>query len=150
VHPFSQITSLQQGLARGDYSSRELTEFYLERVKRLNPRSNCYITLCEERALRQADAADQRIRNGAASPITGIPLAHKDIFCTSGVATTCGSRMLETFVAPYDATGTKSGFPEAPPGVRRRLWPGAWRQLPPAPTPAGPSGNRRLFAACRD
>jgi aspartyl-tRNA(Asn)/glutamyl-tRNA(Gln) amidotransferase subunit A len=104
VHPFSQITSLQQGLARGDYSSRELTEFYLERVKRLNPRSNCYITLCEERALRQADAADQRIRNGAASPITGIPLAHKDIFCTSGVATTCGSRMLETFVAPYDAT----------------------------------------------
>ena len=104
MDPYTEITRLQQGLAQGEYSSRELTEFYLARSKRMNPDINAYITLCEERALAQADTADQRIKNGSASPVTGIPLAHKDIFCTRGVATTCGSRMLEAFIAPYDAT----------------------------------------------
>ena len=104
MDPFTEITRLQRGLAEGEYSSREQTEFYLARAARLNPDINSFITLCDERALAQADAADARIKGGDAGPITGIPIAHKDIFCTRGVATTCASHMLENFVAPYDAT----------------------------------------------
>jgi aspartyl-tRNA(Asn)/glutamyl-tRNA(Gln) amidotransferase subunit A len=98
------IAELAAGLRARTFSSRELTEHYLERIARLDPRLNSFITVADEQALAAADAADARIGAGAAGPLTGIPIAHKDIFCTEGIRTSCGSRMLDNFVAPYSAT----------------------------------------------
>jgi len=98
------IAELGAGLKDGEYSSVELTRHYLERIAALNDRLNTYITVTGEQALAQAEAADARIRAGETGPLTGVPIAHKDIFCTRGVRTSCGSRMLDSFVAPYDAT----------------------------------------------
>ena len=81
----------------------ELTRLFLDRIQRLNGRLNAFITVDEERSLAQALVADQRRARGDAGPLTGIPVAHKDIFCTKGMRTTCGSRMLEGFSSPYDA-----------------------------------------------
>jgi aspartyl-tRNA(Asn)/glutamyl-tRNA(Gln) amidotransferase subunit A len=82
----------------------ELTRLFLERAGRFNDRLNCFITLTPELALEQAREADRRLDRGDHGPLTGIPLAHKDIFCTKGVRTTCASRMLDNFISPYDAT----------------------------------------------
>jgi aspartyl-tRNA(Asn)/glutamyl-tRNA(Gln) amidotransferase subunit A len=98
------VAELARGLRAREFSSVELTTHYLERMARANPRLNAFVTLCAERALEQARQADGRIAAGTASPLTGVPLAHKDIFCTAGVLTTCSSRMLANFVSPYDAT----------------------------------------------
>ena len=75
-----------------------------QRIDAVEPRVHAYITLTREAALEQADAADERIRQGRIQPLTGIPLAIKDLLCTAGTATTCGSRILENFIPPYDAT----------------------------------------------
>ncbi|HUQ53688.1 MAG TPA: amidase, partial [Gammaproteobacteria bacterium] len=85
-------------------SATELTRLYLERIERFGPALNAFITVTADQALAQAAAADQRLAKGDAGLLAGLPLAHKDIFCTSGVKTSCGSRMLDNFVAPYDAT----------------------------------------------
>jgi len=98
------IAQLSAGLAAGEFSSEELTCALLERVERFNPQLNAFITITAEAALAQARTADARRRAGAAGPLTGIPIAHKDIFCTNGVRTSCGSRMLDRFIAPYNAT----------------------------------------------
>ena len=98
------LRELAAGLADGSYSAVELARHYLDRIERLDPRLNSLVTVCGERALAQAGAADARRRDGDAGPLTGLPLVHKDIFCTEGVRTSCGSRMLDNFVAPYDAT----------------------------------------------
>ena len=98
------VKQLQLGLAQGDFSSVELTREYLDRIQRLNPKLNAFITVTEEQALAQAEDADNLIARGDGQALTGIPLAHKDIFCTDGIATTCGSHMLENFQAPYNAT----------------------------------------------
>jgi aspartyl-tRNA(Asn)/glutamyl-tRNA(Gln) amidotransferase subunit A len=98
------IAQLAAGLRNGEFSSEELTRAYLDRIAQYDDSLNSFITVCEAEALQQAEAADQRIKAGDSSPLTGIPLAQKDIFCTDGVLTTCGSRMLENFVAPYNAT----------------------------------------------
>ena len=98
------IAELAAGLRAGSFSSRELTLHYLERIARLDPRLNSFITVASESALAAADAADARLQAADAGPLTGIPIAHKDIFCTNGVKTSCGSRMLDNFTAPYDAT----------------------------------------------
>jgi aspartyl-tRNA(Asn)/glutamyl-tRNA(Gln) amidotransferase subunit A len=98
------IAELAAGLRARTFSSRELTEHYLERIARLDRRLNSFITVADEQALAAADAADARIGAGAAGPLTGIPIAHKDIFCTEGIRTSCGSRMLDNFIAPYSAT----------------------------------------------
>ena len=90
-------------LAGKKISSLELTREFLSRIGRFNPEINAYITLDEERTLAQARAADARIAKGDIGPMTGIPIAQKDIFCAKGWTTTCGSKMLENFVAPYDA-----------------------------------------------
>ena len=101
------LVELGAGLRQGEYSSEELTRACLDRVAVLDPQINSIITLTGEQALQAARDADARIRSGNAGPLTGIPYAHKDIFCTKGVRTSCGSRMLDNFIAPYDATVTR-------------------------------------------
>jgi aspartyl-tRNA(Asn)/glutamyl-tRNA(Gln) amidotransferase subunit A len=98
------IGELADLLARRQISSVELTQHYLDRIARFNPQLNALITLTADRALLEAAAADRRRAAGENTPLLGIPLIHKDIFCTDGVRTSCGSRMLDNFVAPYDAT----------------------------------------------
>ncbi len=99
----STLKQLAGQLAAKAVSSVEASTVFLNRIKALNERYNAFITLDEERTLAQARAADQRIARGDAGPLTGVPIAQKDLFCTAGRPTTCGSRMLENFVAPYDA-----------------------------------------------
>ncbi|MCC7549744.1 MAG: Asp-tRNA(Asn)/Glu-tRNA(Gln) amidotransferase subunit GatA [Burkholderiales bacterium] len=99
----ASLTELAAALAGKKISSAELTGLFLERAQAANPRLNCFITLDPERTLAQARAADARLAAGKGAPLTGIPVAHKDIFCASGWLTTCGSRMLSNFVSPYDA-----------------------------------------------
>lgn len=99
----SSLKELATLLAGKKISSLELTREFLARIGRFNPKINAYVTLDEEKTLAQAHAADARIAKGEADPLTGIPIAQKDIFCAKGWTTTCGSKMLENFVAPYDA-----------------------------------------------
>jgi len=101
------LVELAAGLRDGQFSSEELTRTCLERLRRFDAGLNSFITVTETESLVQAQAADTRIRAGEAGPLTGIPYAHKDIFCTRGVRTSCGSRMLDNFIAPYDATVTR-------------------------------------------
>ncbi|MDR5873893.1 Asp-tRNA(Asn)/Glu-tRNA(Gln) amidotransferase subunit GatA [Vreelandella gomseomensis] len=98
------LTELAQALDSGELSSRELTDHYLQRIEQADASLNSFITVTAEQARAQADAADQARANGNAGWLTGLPLALKDIFCTQGVKTSCGSRMLDNFTAPYDAT----------------------------------------------
>ena len=98
---------LHQLLLRKEVTSREITESVLRRVEEVEGRIHAYITLTPEMALEQSAAADLRIQKGEAGPMTGIPLAIKDLICTQGVRTTCGSHILENFTPPYDATVTQ-------------------------------------------
>ena len=98
------VAQIAQGLREKQFSSVEITQHYLDRIASHDSRIGAYITVCPERALAQADAADKQLNAGNASPLTGVPIAHKDIFCTKGVKTTCASKMLDNFIAPYDAT----------------------------------------------
>jgi len=97
------LAQMSTALHEGSVTSRELTEASLTRIAQLNPQLNAFITITGDRALAAADAADQLLAKGKAGPLVGIPLAHKDIFCTRDVLTTCGSKMLSNFVSPYDA-----------------------------------------------
>ncbi len=98
------LTRLAAGLEQGEYTSAEITEALLGRIEALDGALNSFITVTGEAALEAAKAADAARAAGNAGPLCGLPLAHKDIFCTRDVLTTCGSRMLENFVSPYDAT----------------------------------------------
>ena len=97
------LTELARALEAGEFTSRQLTESLLERIKRLDGELNSFISVTAEQALAAADAADAARARGEAGPLTGLPLALKDIFCTEGVRTSCGSKMLDNFIAPYDA-----------------------------------------------
>jgi len=97
------ITELAKGLRSGEFSSVELAQAFLDRIKQHGV-LNAYITITEGVALQAAKAADARISSGNAELLTGIPIAQKDIFCTQGVKTSCGSKMLDNFIAPYNAT----------------------------------------------
>ncbi len=99
----ASLAQLGQMLADKQISSVELTQTYLDRIDALNPNINAYIALDKEKTLAQAKSADTLIAAGNAQPLTGIPIAQKDIFCAKGWKTTCGSKMLANFVAPYDA-----------------------------------------------
>ncbi|HZX31147.1 MAG TPA: Asp-tRNA(Asn)/Glu-tRNA(Gln) amidotransferase subunit GatA [Rhodocyclaceae bacterium] len=98
------LKELSQALAAKKISSVELTQLYLDRITRFNPQLNAFVTVNADKSLAAARAADQRIAQGNAGPLTGIPVAQKDIFCAEGWLTTCGSKMLSNFVSPYDAT----------------------------------------------
>ena len=99
----ASLREIASGLARKKISSVELTKLFLGRIKALNGRLNAFITVDEERSVGQARAADGLIAKGAAQPLTGIPVAHKDIFVARDWLTTCGSKILSNFVGPYDA-----------------------------------------------
>lgn len=99
------LAQLSAGLAAGDYSSVELTRHFLDRISRLDPTFNSFISVTEDLALTSAAEADnRRAQGGNIHPLTGVPIAHKDIFCTQGVRTSCASKMLDNFIPPYNAT----------------------------------------------
>jgi aspartyl-tRNA(Asn)/glutamyl-tRNA(Gln) amidotransferase subunit A len=98
------LAELGEGLRARKFSSVELARHFLARIERLNPALNAVLTVTGERALASAARADGQLAAGEAGELAGLPLVHKDIFCTDGVLTTCGSKMLSNFVAPYDAT----------------------------------------------
>ncbi len=103
IHEMS-ISELADGLRQGSFSSLELTRHFLHRISEHDRQLNAFVSLCPESALQAAEVADARLRRDEGGLLTGIPIAHKDIFCTQGVKTSCGSRMLDNFIAPYDAT----------------------------------------------
>ena len=100
----STLAQLSIALESKKISSEELTRLYIERCNKHNNSLNCFITITEEEALKKARQADKKRASGDYNLLTGIPIAQKDIFCTNGTKTTCGSKMLDNFVAPYDAT----------------------------------------------
>ncbi len=97
------VTELSAGLRARKFSSLDLTLHLLGRIERLGPELNAFVTMTADRALDDARAADVSLARGEGGPLTGVPIAHKDIFCTDGIRTTCSSKMLANFVAPYDA-----------------------------------------------
>jgi aspartyl-tRNA(Asn)/glutamyl-tRNA(Gln) amidotransferase subunit A len=97
------LRQLSHALAAREFSSAEVTQFFLNKINQLNNRLGCFITVDAERSLTEARAADNLRAAGDAQPLTGVPIAQKDIFCTQGWLTTCGSKMLSNFVSPYDA-----------------------------------------------
>jgi len=98
------IAELARGLRAREFSSEELTLAFLKRIEQLDGQLNSFITVTPEIALAQAIEADALLADGRGGPLTGVPIAHKDIFCTNGVRTSCASKMLDKFVAPYDAS----------------------------------------------
>jgi aspartyl-tRNA(Asn)/glutamyl-tRNA(Gln) amidotransferase subunit A len=102
------VTELSAMLQAGEVSSVELTRYFLDRIKNSDDKLNSFITVCEEQALAQAKESDEKLKAGKAPVLTGVPIAHKDIFCTNGVKTSCASKMLDNFISPYDATVVKN------------------------------------------
>jgi aspartyl-tRNA(Asn)/glutamyl-tRNA(Gln) amidotransferase subunit A len=98
------LAEIARGLADKKFSSEELTRNLLARIAQLDPQLNSFITVTEDLAITQAQAADARRAAGETGPLLGAPLAHKDLFCTKGIRTSCASKMLDNFKAPYDAT----------------------------------------------
>ncbi len=99
----ASLREISEALAAKRISSVELATLFLDRIERLNSVINAYITVDRDKTLAEARAADERRAKGEAGPLLGVPIAHKDIFCTEGWRTTCGSRMLANFISPYDA-----------------------------------------------
>jgi len=98
------VAEIRRGLNAGKFSSVEITQDYLARIALHNPTLNCFISVTDDIALAQARQADAALASGESAALTGVPLAHKDLFCTDGVKTSCASRILDNFIAPYDAT----------------------------------------------
>jgi len=98
------LAEIARGLADKKFSSEELTRNLLARIAQLDPQLNSFITVTEDLAITQAQAADARRAAGETGALLGAPLAHKDLFCTKGIRTSCASKMLDNFKAPYDAT----------------------------------------------
>ncbi len=101
------ITELSKDLAEKKFSSLELTEHFINRIKKYDTKLNSFITITEEHAINQAKKIDAEIAKNKLRPLSGIPIAQKDIFCMKNIKTTCGSKMLENFISPYDSTVVK-------------------------------------------
>ena len=101
------ISELSKLIAKKELSSLELTNHFLDRIKNYDHELNSFITLTEDHAINKAKSIDKEISKGILKPLSGIPLAQKDIFCTKNIKTTCGSKMLANFISPYDATVVK-------------------------------------------
>src|ERR1700756_5405088 len=97
------LAQLAAGLRAKEFSSVELTRLFLDRIEASQPTLNAFITVTREQSLAAAQAADRDIAASRGGALTGVPIAHKDIFCTAGVKTTCGSRVLDNFLLAYDA-----------------------------------------------
>lgn len=100
----SSVSRLRQLLRDRSISSVELTQAFLDQIEQANPKLNAVVTVCHDEALEEARLADSQLASAEPKTLTGVPLLHKDIFCTRGIRTTCGSRMLENFIPAYDAT----------------------------------------------
>ena len=98
------LRELSEDLHAKKISSVELTQHFLDRIQQYDQTLNAFVTVAPEHALQQAKAADARLASGQADVLTGVPIAQKDIFCTQGIKTSCGSKMLDNFISPYDAT----------------------------------------------
>ena len=98
------LAEISAGLQQQKFSSQEVTQAFLARINQHNDQLNCYISITEQRALADAKAADEILARGEGGPLTGVPIGHKDIFCTRDIKTSCGSKMLDNFYSPYDAT----------------------------------------------
>ncbi len=102
------VTELSAMLQAGEVTSVELTQYFLDRINNNDKKLNSFISICDEQALAQAKESDERLKAGNAPALTGVPIAHKDIFCTEGIKTSCASKMLDNFISPYDATVVKN------------------------------------------
>lgn len=100
------LSEILTGLDEKTFSSEEITRHYLDRINAYNGELNCFITVCESKAMHAAKAADQRRSSGNANLLEGLPLAHKDLFCTKDTLTTCASNILSNFIPPYESTVT--------------------------------------------
>ena len=98
------LKELSEGLKQKKFSSEELTKFFLNRLDLHNSSINAFITIDKDKSLAMAKRADEIIKEGNQDYLTGIPIAQKDIFCAEGWKTSCGSKMLDNFIAPYDST----------------------------------------------
>ena len=101
---YKSVTEILQAIKKKKISASEITSEYFERIKASDGDLNCFITLTEEAALNTAKEIDKDISKNKFKPLSGLPIAQKDIFCTKGVKTSCGSKMLDNFISPYDAT----------------------------------------------
>jgi aspartyl-tRNA(Asn)/glutamyl-tRNA(Gln) amidotransferase subunit A len=101
---YKSVTEILQAIKKKKISASEITSEYLKRIKASDGDLNCFITLTEEAALNRAKEIDNDISKNKFKPLSGLPIAQKDIFCTKGVKTSCGSKMLDNFISPYDAT----------------------------------------------
>ena len=97
------LANISKALADKQFSARELTSHLLTRIEQLDPQLNSFITVSKEQALQQADAADTARSQGQTGSLLGVPLAHKDLFCPQGIRTSCASKTLDNFIAPYNA-----------------------------------------------
>lgn len=97
------IKQMSEKLHAGEITSVQLTQHYLDRISQYDAELNAFVTVTPELAISMAEAADKMLAAGNGELLTGIPIAHKDIFCTDGVKTSCSSKMLDNFIAPYDA-----------------------------------------------
>ncbi|MGS0939827.1 Asp-tRNA(Asn)/Glu-tRNA(Gln) amidotransferase subunit GatA [Pseudomonas luteola] len=98
------LAEISRALSAKEFSAEELTRALLDRIARVDPQLNSFITVTETQAIEQAKIADQRRSAGETGALLGAPIAHKDLFCTQGIRTSCGSKMLDNFIAPYNAT----------------------------------------------
>jgi len=101
---YKSVIEILNAIKKKDISSSELTRYYLNQIKEKDTDLNCFITVTEEAAISKAQEIDNEISKGVIKPLSGLPIAQKDIFCTKGVKTSCGSKMLDNFISPYDAT----------------------------------------------